>query len=56
MKKHTVILVIFVCTLYHGNSQNSTPSTQTNYSLNFNNFLAGVKYAAIFIAPQQEEF
>ena len=56
MKKHTVILVIFVCTLYHGNSQNSTPSTQTNYSLNFNNFLAGVKYAAIFIAPQQEEY
>lgn len=48
----TFIIVIlgFIC---HG--QNSTPTTQSNYSLDFDTFLSGVKYAEILTTPQAEK-
>jgi len=37
-------------------SQNRTPTSQTNQSLNFDNFLSGVKFAEILLAPEQETY
>lgn len=37
-------------------SQNSKPTSQSNSSLDFDNFLTGVKYAEVFTTPEQENF
>jgi hypothetical protein len=36
-------------------AQNSTPTSQSNSSIKFNNFLAGVKYAEVFTTPEMEQ-
>lgn len=36
--------------------QNSSPTSQSNYSHDFNTFLSGVKYAEILTTPEQEKF
>ncbi len=38
-----VIIFIFLTSISHG--QDFKPTSQSNYSLDFNNFLSGVKYA-----------
>lgn len=54
MKKIVLITFsFFLSSLLH--AQNSKPSSQSNSSLNFNNFLAGVKYAEIIATPELEE-
>lgn len=50
------IFISFILLLVHSfaNGQNSKPTAQSDISLNFNSFLAGVKYAEVLTTPEIE--
>ncbi|WP_425422892.1 S1C family serine protease [Phaeodactylibacter xiamenensis] len=52
-KIYTLLLICLVSISAIG--QNSQPTSQSNASLKFNDFLAGVKYAEVLTTPEQEQ-
>ena len=54
--KNSVSILIFVLFGFLGIGQNLTPTSQSNYSLNFTDFLSGVKYAEIYTTKELEDY
>ena len=56
MKKRLNLATIFLIFGLFSFAQKPLPNHQSNSSLDFNNFLAGVKYVSIFITAEQENY
>lgn len=52
--KQIYLIVLMTVISSFAVGQNSEPTSQSNSSLKFNNFLAGVKYAEVLTTPEQE--